>query len=148
MLLTGTYARTLDDKYRIALPKPLKDAFIGTGSAKLYLAPGTDGSLTLYTEESFGKLASQLSDRSPTQQDVRDFSRLLYAQTQQVDLDRQGRMRVPAEMAKLAGLEKEAVLLGVKDHVEIWDRSRWTIYLAEKSARYDQIAEAAFRSVE
>ena len=148
MLLTGTYARTIDDKFRIALPKPLRDAFFATGSVKLYLAPGTDGSLALYTDESFGKLAGQLSNLSPTQQDVRAFNRLLYAQTQQLDLDGQGRMRIPPEMARLAGLDKEAVLLGIKDHVEIWDPARWHNYLAEKSARYDEIAEAAFRPAE
>jgi MraZ protein len=62
-----------------------------------------------------------------------------------VELDVQGRIRIPQELAQLAGLAQEAVLLGVQDHLELWDRKRWEKYLAEQSARYDQIAEAAFQ---
>jgi MraZ protein len=60
-----------------------------------------------------------------------------------VELDRQGRIRLPAELAKLARLEKDAVLLGVQDHLELWAAERWQRYLAEQQVRYDEIAEAA-----
>src|SRR5205085_11760020 len=113
MLLTGTFVRAVDEKLRVAVPKHFRDAW---GKQVLYLAPGTDGSLAIYTEETFSKLASRLAEASPTGQDVRAFSRLFYAQAQSAELDAQGRMRIPPELARLAGLEKEAVLLGVQDH--------------------------------
>ncbi len=75
---------------------------------------------------------------------MRAFSRLFYAQAQPAELDSQGRIRIPAELSALAGLGREAILLGVQDHLEIWDRVRWEEYLAERQARYDQLAEAAF----
>ena len=70
--------------------------------------------------------------------------RLFYARAQQVEVDRQGRIRVPTELAELTGLGKEAMLLGVQDHLELWAADRWKTYLSEKQQHYDEIAEAAF----
>jgi MraZ protein len=144
MLLTGTFTRSVDEKLRIAIPKRLRDALGCPDSGALYVAPGTDASLAIYAEGAIERLAERLARASPTQQEVRDFTRLFYARTQRVELDRQGRVRVPPELAELAQLGKEVVLLGVQDHVEVWASDRWAAYLAEKRARYDQIAEAAF----
>jgi MraZ protein len=52
---------------------------------------------------------------------------------------------IPAELARQANLGKEVVLLGVQDHMELWDRERWETYFNEKSPRYDEIAEAALK---
>ena len=84
---------------------------------------------------------------SPTGPDVRAFARLFYAQAQQLEIDQQGRIRIPPELAKFAGLSREAMLLGVQDHLEIWDRGAWEAYVTERQPRYDQIAEAAFKGL-
>ena len=144
MLLTGTFLRAVDDKQRIALPKPIRGALPTIGGTVLFVAPGTDGSLSLFTEEAFGKLAARLAESSPAARDVRDYTRLFYARAARVELDGQGRMRVPQELADLIGLGKEVVLLGVGEHLELWDKERWDSYLASKQDSYDEIAEAAF----
>ena len=61
-----------------------------------------------------------------------------------MELDAQGRIRLPSRLAQGASLSKDAVLLGVQDHLELWDRQQWEAYFAEQAPRYDQIAEAAF----
>jgi MraZ protein len=144
MLLTGTFARSVDEKLRVAIPKRLREALGYQDSGTLYLAPGTDGSLAIYAEGAIEGLAERLAQASPTQREVRDFTRLFCARAQRVQLDRQGRVRIPADLAELARLGKEVVLLGVQDHVELWASDRWEAYLAEKQPRYDEIAEAAF----
>ena len=144
MLLTGTFHRSLDEKLRIAVPKRLRDALPCPPGGGLFVAPGTDASLAIYSEEAFARLAERLAAASPTEREVRAFRRLFYGQAQRVELDRQGRVRIPPELAELARLEKEVVLLGVEDHLELWSAARWQAYVAEKQARYDEIAEAAF----
>jgi len=144
MLLTGTFTRSIDEKLRVAIPKRLRDVLRGTSLGGLYVAPGIDGSLAIYTEGVLERLAERLAQASPTQRDVRDFTRLLYARAQRVEFDRQGRIRIPAELAGLARLSGEVVLLGVQDHVELWASDRWQAYLSERQTRYDEIAEAAF----
>ncbi|MBN2475629.1 MAG: division/cell wall cluster transcriptional repressor MraZ [Pirellulales bacterium] len=143
MFLTGTFGRSIDEKLRVAIPKRLRTAIDIAKSGVLYVAPGTDGSLSLYTEESFSQLADRLARVSPTRQDVRAYTRMFYARAQRVDVDAQGRVRVPQELAELAGLEQEVVLLGVQDHVELWSAERWRSYLNEKQPHYDEVAETA-----
>ena len=144
MFLTGQFSRSLDEKLRVAIPKRLRAAMECTEGGGLYVTPGTDESLALYTEEAFSRLAEHLGRASPTRQDVRAFTRLFYARAQRVELDGQGRVRIPQELSDLARLQKEVVLLGVQDHLELWSAERWEAYLAEKQAHYDEIAEAAF----
>jgi len=146
MLLTGTFTRAVDQKGRIAIPKSIRAAMDLSKGGGIYVAPGTDESLALYTEEAFAQLAERLSGVSPTRQDVRTFNRLFYARAQRVQIDRQGRVRIPPELAALAGLEKDVVLLGVQDHLELWPAERWKSYLEERQTNYDEIAEAAFGS--
>ena len=148
MLLTGSFGRSLDAKLRVAIPKRLRLALECPDGGVLYVAPGTDQSLAIYTEEAFARLAERLERVSPTRQDVRAYIRLFYAQAQRVELDRQGRIRIPGELAELAKLNKEVVLLGVGDHVELWAAGRWEAYRAEKQTHYDEIAETAFRGGE
>jgi MraZ protein len=144
MLLTGTFARSLDEKLRVAIPRRLRDAMQLPEGGGLFITPGTDESLAIYTEEALTRLAERLAQASPTRQDVRAFTRLFYAQAQRVELDSQGRVRVPPELAQLAKLDQEIVLLGVQDHLELWAAERWRVYVEEKQAHYDEIAETSF----
>ncbi len=143
MLLTGSFHRLLDEKLRFAIPKPLRDAIGHPDESVLYLAPGTDGSLALYPKDSFAKLAGRLEQGTSDGREVVAFSRLFYAQVQRVELDRQGRLRLPIELAELAGLRKEIVLLGVRDHLEIWNREIWENYLQRTQPHYDELATRA-----
>lgn len=144
MLLTGTFKRSIDDKQRIAIPKRLRSALVPADCKGLYIAPGTDGSLAIYSEASFAGLASQLADNPPTAQDVRAFSRLFFARAQYAEVDNQGRVRVPPELATFAALQGEVVMIGVGDHLEVWNADQWQAYLGERQSQYDEIAEKAF----
>ena len=144
MLLTGTFSRSIDEKLRVAIPKRLRAALQCVGGGVLYVAPGTDRSLALYTEEAFARLAERVAGMSPTRPDVRAFTRIFYTLAERVELDAQGRVRIPPKLAELAKMDKKAVLLGVQDHLELWPEERWAAYLADKQPRYDEIAENAF----
>lgn len=143
MFYTGTFQRVLDEKLRIAIPKRLRNTESASNGV-FYIAPGTDGSLFIYPEEAFARLSRRLASAPPTQQDVRAFSRLFYAQAELAELDRQGRLRVPPRLAEMARLGKDVVMLGVQDHFELWDRQRWETYREKQAEHYDTIAEAAF----
>jgi len=143
-LLTGSFPRNLDDKHRFVLPKPIREALGRSNCSVLYIAPGTDGSLVVYTEQSFLELGEQLGHASPTARDIRAFGRLFYARAHRVEIDRQGRVRIPADLANLFALGKEIMLVGVRDHMEVWGRVQWEKYLSDKQPFYDEIAENAF----
>lgn len=143
MFLTGKFQRSLDEKHRVAIPKTFREALGSEAGHSLFVAPGTDGSLAVYPNAAFASLAERLARSSPTARDVRDFSRLFYSQVKSTRIDQQGRLRLPSELVQWAQLAGEVVLLGVQDHLEVWQPAAWEAYVARRRDHYDQIAEAA-----
>ncbi len=143
MSLTGTFDRTMDDKLRLAVPKPLRDGFDNPESPEFYLAPGNEGCLSLYSTTGFEQLASRLAGISTGKANVRNFLRLFYSQAERVIVDKQSRIRVPDRLVKLAGLAHDIVLIGVHDHVEIWDKGRWESFLSQNESQFDELTNQA-----
>jgi MraZ protein len=143
MLLTGTYPRSLDDKKRMALPKRVREQ-LGEPET-LFVTPGPDGCLWVYTQEGLERLADKLDQAPATDAEARVFRRLYFAQTEAVDVDRSGRVLVPERLVQFAGLQHDVVLIGVRDHLELWDTARWQEYLTRNAPRFDAVAEGAFR---
>lgn len=144
MSLTGTYHRTLDDKQRLAVPRKLRDGLLSEQENVLYIAPETDRALTLYAPAEFDRRARQLEEVTSHQATIRNYQRLYYSQAEQVELDAQGRIRLPERLMAFAGIEQEVVLLGVHNHVEIWDRARWNQFLEQHGDEFDRMANEAF----
>ena len=140
MLLTGTYTRTLDDKGRLVLPKRAREVM--SDPAILFVTPGPEQCLWLYTEAELERQSSRFDQAADAE--ARVFRRLYFAQTEAVDLDKTGRMLVPERLLRFAGLKKEVVLIGVRDHLELWDAVKWTRYADENAARFDSVAEKSF----
>lgn len=138
MIFTGSYRRTLDEKLRLSIPKHLRTSL---GESNLFMAPGTERALVIYTEELFEELGRALNRLSPAAHEARSFSRLFYSQAQPVEVDRQGRLRIPPELAKLSGFEADVMLLGVRDRIEVWDCANWERFMGETQPSYDQLAE-------
>ena len=142
MLLTGNYPRTLDEKKRLTLPKRVRDQL---GDQELFVTPGQDQCLWLFTQSGLEQLAAKLDEAPATDTEVRVFRRLFFTRTEQLELDNAGRILIPEWQVQQAGLKHEVVLLGVRDHLEIWDAGRWHTYRAENEPRFDAVAEQAFR---
>ncbi len=141
MALTGTYLRTLDDKRRLAVPKRLKDDFGEADLEYLYIAPGTQRSLVVYAPQTFVSLGEKFHGM-PSQQ---NYLRLFYSSAERVDLDGQSRIRIPDRLADYAGLKREAYLLGVQDHAELWDREAWDTFLQVNTPAFDDLASQAYQ---
>src|SRR5712692_5877031 len=142
MLLTGTYPRTLDDKKRMALPRRVREQL--RDPETLAVTPGPDQCLWLYTADGLERLAEKLDHSPATDAEARVFRRLYFAQTETVDVDRSGRILIPERLVQFAGLQHEVILIGVRDHLELWDAQRWQRYLVENAPRFDAVAEGAF----
>ncbi|HEV3115816.1 MAG TPA: division/cell wall cluster transcriptional repressor MraZ [Gemmataceae bacterium] len=142
MLLTGTHERTLDDKKRFGLPRKLREQ-LGEADT-LFVTPGPDQCLWLFTRAELEQLAARLDQAPAADAEARVFRRLYFAQTEAVDVDRSGRILVPDRLVQFAGLQREVVLIGVRDHLELWDAQRWQQYLTQNAPRFDAVAEGAF----
>jgi len=143
MLLTGTHPRTLDDKKRLALPKRVREQM--QEPTTLFVTPGPDQSLWLYTQDGLERLAEKLDQAPAADAEARVFRRLYFAQTETVDMDKTGRILLPERLVQFAGLKHDVVLIGVRDHLELWDAERWQQYLTQNTPRFDAVAESAFQ---
>lgn len=146
MALTGTYERTVDDKLRLAIPKPMRDCFVAANAEDLclYLVPGNEGCLSLYSTEAFEQFAMRMASLSTGRVGVRNFLRLYYSQAERVDVDKQSRIRIPERLAKMAKLKHNVVVIGVHDHVELWDKERWDSFLSQNASQFDALTAEAF----
>ena len=142
MLLTGNYQRTLDDKKRLALAKRVREQLGEPGT--LYVTPGPDGCLWLYTRDGLDRLAEKLDQSPATDAEARVFRRLYFSQIEEVDVDRSGRILVPERLVQFAALKRDVTLIGVRDHLELWDAERWQAYVQQNAPRFDAVAEGAF----
>jgi MraZ protein len=143
MLLTGTHPRTLDDKKRVVLPKRVREQ-LGDPET-LFVTPGPDQCLWLFTQGGLEVLAAKLDQTPATDAEARVFRRLYFAQTEAVDVDRAGRVLLPERLVQFAALGHEVVLIGIRDHLELWDAQHWQEYLTTNAPRFDAVAESAFQ---
>lgn len=144
MALSGTYTRSLDEKQRVAVPKRLCEDFREPELSSLYIAPGTDRSLEIYSPTGFERLARKIAKQSSNRADVRKYKRLFYSRAERAEIDSQGRIRIPERLVEFAGLQRDVVVVGVHDHAELWDAAAWTAFLNQSSAAFDEIATQAF----
>src|SRR6516164_4717177 len=105
MLLTGTHPRTLDEKKRLTLPKRVREQ-LGEPET-LFVTPGPDQCLWVYTRPGLEQLAEKLDQSPATDAEARVFRRLYFAQTEAVDVDRAGRVLMPERLVQFAGLQHE-----------------------------------------
>ena len=137
-MLLGEYDHTLDDKNRLTLPAKFRQSF----SEGVVLARGMDGCLAVYTRDGWNTLVDdRLAPLHPLSKESRQMSRFVYAGASEAELDKQGRVMVPSQLAEHAGLGREVVVAGMRDHLEIWDRAAWREQLKEIEGSAELVAE-------
>ena len=147
MLFNGEYYYHLDAKNRLVIPGRIRDLVdVTKEGAGWYLVPGYEGTISLYTPKSFEGLAGGQRAELFRIKDIRDYDRLHFALSAYVEMDRLGRILIPEVMLKRSGIGRDVAILGVRDHVELWDKPRWETFLEEKLASYDEMARKALES--
>ena len=123
-MFTGEYRHSVDDKGRIAVPAKFR-AQIEEGAV---VSRWLDACLAIHTRTGWDQLAAKVAGLPITDSGSRLFQRYVFAGAFEAGLDRQGRVVVPAYLRAWAGLEGEAVIVGSRDHAEIWSPARWDDY--------------------
>ncbi|NMB18001.1 MAG: division/cell wall cluster transcriptional repressor MraZ [Erysipelothrix sp.] len=137
-MFMGEYQHNLDTKGRIIIPAKFRDELGDTMVVTRWL----DGCLAIYTMEQWQALYEKLQTLPATKREARRFTHMIMAKASECNLDSQGRIRLPAPLIKEASLEKECVVIGVSDHVEIWNKERWDEYYEVASESFEDIAES------
>ena len=137
-MLLGEYEHTLDDKNRITLPAKFRAAF----AAGVVVTRGMDGCLYAYRQEDWDKLVDgRLAGLDPLSQEGRRMQRFFFSAAAEAELDKQGRVMIPAALIEHAGLGRNVVVAGVRDHLELWDGAAWRKEMKEVEGSAEDVAE-------
>ena len=136
-MLLGTHDHTIDDKSRLTLPAKIRRTFEGG----VVLTRGLDSCLDAYTPDEWARSQSRIADLDTLSGEARSLQRAVYANAVEGDLDKQGRIVIPSALKEYAGIDRDVVVAGVNDHLEIWDRATWRRELAESEGRTRDVAE-------
>jgi MraZ protein len=123
-VFTGEYRHTVDDKGRLAIPAKFR-AQLAEGA---FVSRWIDGCLAIHTRAGWDALDARVSGLAITDARARLFGRQIFGGAIEAEIDRQGRILLPAFLRQEAGLAGEAVVVGVRDHAEIWAPERWAEY--------------------
>jgi len=123
---SGKYYYTIDPKGRVIIPSPFREIIFTNYSTKLYITNDVfDKCLHIYPQEEWSKLEEKVRPLPKSQEEVKFFMRRVIASAQEVELDKQGRILVPAAHRQDAALNAEIVIVGQIDKIELWDRKEW-----------------------
>jgi MraZ protein len=137
-MLLGEYEHTVDDKNRLTLPSKFRSVF----AEGIVVTRGMDGCLFAYTRDDWTRLVdSRLAALDPLSKEGRRMQRFFFSGAAETELDKQGRVMLPAALIQHAKLGREVVVAGVHDHLEIWDRTAWRQELAEVEGSAEHVAE-------
>lgn len=136
-MFMGEYRHTIDEKGRIIIPAKFREEL---GRA-FVVTRGLDNCLFVYPAPEWSQLEQKLKTLPFTRSDARAFTRFFFSGATEVELDKQGRVNVPGNLRQYAKLEKECVVLGVSNRVEIWSKRIWENYFAESEESFNEIAE-------
>ena len=142
----GEAHTALDDKGRLSIPVQFRKIMDVHDHDLWYLTRGFDGAIFLFHRDRWNGLLEQSQGFAPLDPDMLDFRRLFLGSVAKAKLDRQWRLVVPAPLRAYAGIEREGVLLGVEDHLELWSRTGWEEFQRAQAARYKEMAGLLFGS--
>ena len=136
-MFMGEYNHTIDTKGRMIIPAKIREQL----GDLCIVTTGLDNCLALYTEEAWKKISTAFHSQYSTKASVRALKRFVFGSAAELEYDKQGRVLIPVPLREYASLDKQAVIVGAGDHVEIWSREKYDYY-------DDQVAESMEELVE
>ena len=132
-MFKGEYSHSVDAKGRIIMPAKFREIL----GEEFVVTKGLDGCLFVYPNKEWENIENKFREIPLTTKDARKFTSFFFAGADDCEVDRQGRVLIPSVLREFAGLNKEVVLVGVLNRIEIWSKERW------QENEYDDMDEIA-----
>lgn len=137
----GEYKHNLDPKGRLIMPAKFREVCLEHSLDRFFLTRGLDRCVFMFTEDEWRAQESKFRNMPFTRQQSRQFNRMFFSGAVETLPDRQGRFLIPTYLKSYAGIDKDTIIIGVSNRIEIWDRSRWEKFFAESNETFEQVAE-------
>lgn len=136
-MFMGEFQHSIDDKGRIIIPAKFRDLL----GSSFVVTRGLDQCLFVYPLQEWEVLEQKLKALPLMKSDARAFTRFFFSGATECEWDKQGRVNLPGNLRQYAKLEKDCVVLGVSNRVEIWSKDTWEQYFQQSEDTFNEIAE-------
>ncbi|XJZ28401.1 division/cell wall cluster transcriptional repressor MraZ [Bacillota bacterium Lsc_1132] len=136
-MFMGEYHHSIDNKGRMIVPSKFREEL----GEVFIITRGLDQCLFGYPQSEWKLIEEKLKALPLTKKDARAFTRFFFSGATESELDKQGRINIPAPLLQYAKLEKECVILGVSNRIEIWSKPIWEEYFTQSEESFADIAE-------
>ena len=136
-MFMGEYQHTIDIKGRMIVPAKFREEL----GSQFVVTRGLDKCLIIYPMEEWNEVEEKLKKLPLTKKDARAFTRFFFSGAVECDIDKQGRINIPQTLRTYAELDKECVVIGVSNRVELWSKEVWETYFQESEDSFADIAE-------
>lgn len=136
-MFLGEFRHSIDKKGRVILPAKFRDAL----KDGVVVTRGLDNCLWIFSKTEWMQVEDGIRKLSLTKNNARKFTRFLLSGASEEELDRQGRISLPQQLREHAGLERDIVIIGVSDRLEIWSKENWDKYAKEAEESFADVAE-------
>lgn len=139
-MFMGEFHHNIDDKGRIVIPNKFRSEL----GDKFIITRGLENCLYVYSMDEWNNLVSKLSTLPFTKKDARIFIRSFFSGATECEFDKQGRINITSPLVSYADIEKECVIIGANDRIEIWSLASWNNFMDINSDKLEDIAENLF----
>ena len=139
-MFMGEYHHTIDDKGRIIVPAKFRQDL----GDKFVITRGIENCLFAYSYNKWNKIVEQLNKLPFTKKDARNFSRFFLSGATVVEFDKQGRINISSPLIDYANINKDCVIVGVGDRLEVWSQENWDKFFNDNQENMSDIAENLF----
>lgn len=142
-MLMGEFHHNIDDKGRLIIPSKFRSEL----GEKFIITKGLDKCLFVYSLTEWNKIIDKLSTLQFTKKNVRAFSRAFIGGASTIEFDKQGRINITSPLVHYANIDKECVIIGVNERLEIWSKEEFENYMKVNEESLDELAEDLFDSL-
>ncbi len=139
-MFSGTHTPKLDEKGRLFLPAKFRDEM----REGLVITRGQERALDIRTRADFEVFTEKFKNASQTDASTRAYGRMLFALAHEQVPDKQGRVTITPELRQYAGLERDAVVIGVYDRIEVWEPRSWSAYTTDQEQAFANLQDEIF----
>jgi MraZ protein len=133
----GEYHHSIDEKGRVIIPAKFREAL----GDRFVMTRGLDNCLFVYPLQEWAVMEQKLKSLPLMKADARAFTRFFLSGATECELDKQGRVNIPANLREHARLDSQAVVIGVSNRVEVWSKELWESYSQISEQSFNEIAE-------
>ncbi len=138
----GEFHHNLDEKGRIIVPSRFREEL----GDNIIVTRGLEDCLFIYSEKEWAKVVTKLNELPFTKKDARSFTRMFLSGATDAEFDKQGRIKIASPLIEYACLNKECIIIGVNDRLEIWSREKWDSFINTASENLSDLADHLFET--